>query len=406
MPDHPSGRSMSPDYIVGIGQVYRTVQDAVNQVILDRGIGKQRVVIGITPGVHTGLVFVPKLDFKLTILGLGRQPSETVLTENVDAEMPGHEFVQRFAPFFENAPSAALKFFRGTACKDKISTANASVMRIDSDDAELLNLTIQNTYNADRSTPKKVKRNSLGQCATGQHQAVALLISGGDRVLVKDVALKSLQDTLYLRSPCKKTTARTCFINCEIEGDVDFIFGQSTAWFGGCTIRTIGKRTATSWVVAPSTNIRTPFGFVFDHCSFINDGSSEMSHSNVRLGRQWFEGVRATPYGVSPDPNYRCDLGQTSSYDLSKGVISLETLESVGKCAILNSTIASHINSVSPWDVWGGSALEWSLRYRPVLYAATDMCESLSKWLEKQGLQYDDIDPSELFLAEYRNHTV
>jgi len=230
---------------------------------------------------------------------------------------------------------------------------------------------------------------------------VALLIAGADRVLVQNVTLRSFQDTLYLQSPAKGQTVRACLTGCDIEGDVDFIFGQSTAWFECCTIRSLGSRARHAWATAPSTDIRTPYGFVFQDCDFTHDGSAAARAGRFSLGRQWFEGVRATPYRQSPVPGYRCTLGPVSAYDPPVGTISEATLNSVGKCVILNSRIGAHINAGTPWDDWAGEG--WNPRHRPAQYTAADLLDHLGPRLAEQGLSYDDIDPSMVFLGEYCN---
>ncbi|NAZ18154.1 hypothetical protein GT020_19205, partial [Glutamicibacter soli] len=89
---------------------------------------------------------------------------------------------------------------------EKITTAHASVLRVEGDDTQLLNLAIRNSYNADRDQPESTVKNAQGQYRKGQHQAVALLVAGADRVQLQDVALSSFQDTLYLQSPRKGVT--------------------------------------------------------------------------------------------------------------------------------------------------------------------------------------------------------
>lgn len=388
--------AMVPDLIVGPGG-HASVQQAVNAAFT---LGRP-VTIGILPGAYRGLAYIPDLPFPVTLLGLGARPDETLLFENIDAEMPGTEYRRRFAGQFADAPAPVAAIFRRIAGMEKITTANASVLRVENHGLRLLNLTIRNSYNADRPQPESTAMNAAGQYRKGQHQAVALLIAGADRVQVQDVVLRSFQDTLYLQSPHKGETVRTCLTGCEIEGDVDFIFGQSTAWFERCRIRSLTSRAAHPWATAPSTDIRTRYGFVFSDCDFIHDGTPGALAGRFSLGRQWFEGVRATPYGRATIPGYRCDLGGASAYLPPIGTISRATLQSVGKCVILHSRIGAHIDRQRPWDDWNGP--DWNPRYRPAQYRAGDMFTWLESWLRTQKLTFDDIDPETVFLAEYQN---
>ncbi|TRW94188.1 hypothetical protein FNJ84_19915 [Paracoccus sp. M683] len=390
--------ALTPDLVVGQGG-HASVQQAVNAAIALGRTG--RVFIGIAPGTYRGLVYLPRLPFALTLFGLGTVPADVQLVENIDAEMPGEEYRQRFEGQFATSPAPVTTVFDRIARMEKITTAHASVLRVEGDDTQLLNLAIRNSYNADRDQPESTVKNAQGQYRKGQHQAVALLVAGADRVQLQDVALSSFQDTLYLQSPRKGVTVRTCLTGCEIEGDVDFIFGQSTAWFENCVIRSRGTRAPQAWAVAPSTDLRTRYGFVFSGCDFTHDGSAAALAGGFRLGRQWFEGVRATPYGRSPLPGYRCDLGEVSAYVPPRGTISRATLQSVGKCVILNSRIGAHIDRNMPWDSWTGP--DWNPRYRPAQYVAGDMLRELSDWLAQQALNLADIEPEMIFLAEFRN---
>lgn len=395
-----AAKSLVPDFVVGPASDFPTIQAALNH-IADLRHPHGRLVIGVKPGRYEGLVYVPRGVGALTIIGLGADREDVLIHENIDAEMTGREYRTRFSSQFAHAPKAVREIFERIGARGFITTANASVMRVEADDLELINLSFRNTYNCDRDQDGSSDRNAFGQYAKGQHQAVALLSAGADRLLVKSVRLRSFQDTLYLQSPNKGWTVRSCLIDCDIEGDVDFIFGQSTAWFEGCTIRSLGSRAPQSWVTAPSTDIRTRYGFVFDTCEFCHDGSERAHNARMGLGRQWFEGVRATPYPGSTIEGYRCDLGPLSSYDPPRGKISKSTLESVGKCIIQNSRIGRHINMEQPWDHWGGNS--WHPRYRPAQYKARDMFQHLGPWLKEQGLSYQDIDPDMIFLAEYNN---
>ena len=398
-PAHIRVGDLIPDYIVGHGGPFVTVQAALNRAISDRRVG--RVVIGISSGLYRGLVYVPRGAFQITLVGLGNSPSDVTLTEEIDAEMPGDEYARRFSTHFDGSPEDVLRIVRRITALAPISTANASVLRVENDGFQLVNLTVRNGYNCDRDQAGSSEKTAEGQYRTGQHQAVALLVAGADRVQVQDVVLQSFQDTLYLQSPAKGETVRSCFSGCDIEGDVDFIFGQSTAWFADCTIRSLGRRTAATWATAPSTDIRTPYGFVFDNCDFTSDGAGDARHF---LGRQWFEGVRATPFGTPDIAGYSVEMGPVSTFDPPRGRISAATLNSVGKCVILRSRIGAHIDPASPWDEWSGNV--WNPRHRPVLYTAADMFEPLADWLRAQGLSYDDIGPKMPFLAEYENVNV
>ena len=120
-------------------------------------------------------------------------------------------------------------------------------------------------------------------------QAVALHTEG-DCLRFIGCRFLGHQDTIYTG----KAGTRLYFENCYIEGTTDFIFGPSTAWFEGCTI----KSKANSYVTAASTPNNVEFGYVFNHCRLI----AEEGIDKVFLGRPW------RPYAYTLFMN--CELGK------------------------------------------------------------------------------------------------
>ena len=120
-------------------------------------------------------------------------------------------------------------------------------------------------------------------------QAVALHTEG-DRLRFIGCRFLGHQDTIYTG----KAGTRLYFENCYIEGTTDFIFGPSTAWFEGCTI----KSKANSYVTAASTPKDVEFGYVFNRCRLIADEGI----NKVFLGRPW------RPYAYTVFMN--CELGK------------------------------------------------------------------------------------------------
>jgi pectinesterase len=111
--------------------------------------------------------------------------------------------------------------------------------------------------------------NSFG---TGS-QAVALSIHS-DRAVFRNCRFSGWQDTLYAAS------GRQYYRDCYIEGHVDFIFGNATAVFDHCEIRSRGR----GYLTAHSrTTPEAPTGFVFDHCKLTGENTGE----GVYLGRPW-----------------------------------------------------------------------------------------------------------------------
>jgi hypothetical protein len=103
-------------------------------------------------------------------------------------------------------------------------------------------------------------------------QALALRVDG-DRAVFRHCRFLGWQDTLLLNR------GRQYFEDCEIAGQVDFIFGAATAWFEKCRIRCLGS----GYVTAASTPVDQPFGFVFSRCQLTGAAPEVKTY----LGRPW-----------------------------------------------------------------------------------------------------------------------
>jgi polygalacturonase len=158
------------------------------------------------------------------------------------------------------------------------STFKAATVRIVGRDFRAENLTFANDFN--RTHP---------QTPQGS-QALALLVAG-DRAVFRNVRLLGNQDTLYAgSSDCTPpghdaatcTPTRQYFEGCYIEGNVDFIFGNSLAVFERCEIHStphvIGYITAHGKQDDEEQSL-----FVFNHCKL----TAEPGVTHVWLGRPW-----------------------------------------------------------------------------------------------------------------------
>lgn len=189
-------------------KAYHDIQAAVDAARASRPAGR-RWVIDVAPGLYAARVRVPREAGAILLRGAGRERTKVAVERNaVDLDAAGHP----------------------------VGTFESSVFRVEADDFEACDLTIENTS-------KKV----------GQAVAVRL---DGDRIAFRRCALLGRQDTLLVNK------GRHYFDRCAIAGTVDFIFGAATAYFDRCEIRVLGK----GYVAAPSTPPEQPFGLVFADC--------------------------------------------------------------------------------------------------------------------------------------------
>jgi pectinesterase len=113
-------------------------------------------------------------------------------------------------------------------------------------------------------------------------QAVALMTdTGADRTWLRHVRLIGYQDTLFVNA------GRSYFEHVDISGHVDFIFGAGVAVFHDCDIvcRAHLDAMPMGWITAPSTNVRQPYGLLFNACRLLREPS--VPDGAFALGRPW-----------------------------------------------------------------------------------------------------------------------
>lgn len=105
-------------------------------------------------------------------------------------------------------------------------------------------------------------------------QAVAIWV-GADKAMFINCRFLGFQDTLYTYGK----GARQLYVNCYIEGTVDYIFGSSTAWFEACELHC--KKAG--YITAASTPETSAYGYIFNKCVITGDAEVERFY----LGRPW-----------------------------------------------------------------------------------------------------------------------
>lgn len=198
----------------------------------------------LAPGRYEGVLTISADRPGLTLEGMGEHPQDVLLC--CDHHHAGIN------------PATGQKW--GT-------TGSASVFLL-ADDFHAFNLTLANTWS--------------GHDPAGANQAVAVKTEG-DRMVFERCRFIGHQDTLYVNTPSPTQLARQYFHACEIEGDIDFIFGRATAVFDRCTIRAVTDRVAQGYLTAPSTWEGNPHGFLFQSCRF----ESTAAPGSFALGRPW-----------------------------------------------------------------------------------------------------------------------
>jgi pectinesterase len=211
---------------------FKTIQQAVNAV---RDLSQQKVSIYIKAGVYQEKLVIP--SWKCNIELIGEDQNNTIITNNDFSGKPNPQGKDAFG-------------------KTEFTTYTSYTVLVQGNDFTARNLTIANA-------------------AGPVGQAVALHVEG-DRCAVINCRLLGNQDTLYAGTE----NSRQFYKDCYLEGTTDFIFGEATAVFQNCVIKSLKN----SFITAPATTPRQQFGFVFLDCKLV---PADTSVKKVYLGRPW-----------------------------------------------------------------------------------------------------------------------
>lgn len=196
-----------------------------------------RFTIYVKRGRYEETVMIPAEKPLLAFVGDGMD--QTVITGFRNAQMPG------------------------------VTTYDSATVAVDGDGFVAVGMTFQNS------------------AGPAMHQAVALRVDS-DLAAFYNCSFLGFQDTLYVHS------LRQFYRNCRIEGTIDFIFGNSAAFFQNCQIfiRPGNPGVATSVVAAHGrTDPAETTGLVFHNCTldgtppFLEAYRSSPNLHRVYLGR-------------------------------------------------------------------------------------------------------------------------
>lgn len=236
------------------GAEFTSVQAAIDAIPSGPG---SRVVVALRPGTYREVLTVPAGKPPILLLGATGNPRDVVIT-------------------YDNA--------NGTPKPDGTTygTSGSATVTISADNFEARNLTFENSF--DEQANPQIKN----------QQAVAVKTQA-DRLVFDNVRFIGNQDTLYVNSPAVGALARQYFLNCYIEGDVDFIFGRGTAVFDRSVIRALSRGSATNngYLTAASTPDTQRYGFLITRSTILSDAPDQSFY----LGRPWHPGGDPTALG-------------------------------------------------------------------------------------------------------------
>ena len=124
-----------------------------------------------------------------------------------------------------------------------------------------------------------------GANAAGQPTWGVVFWDQSNRAVLKNVALKSYQDTYYSNN--SSADFRSYFENCDIAGVVDFLCGDGNIWLEKCNI--ILRDRSGNNIVAPGQGTIQNWGYVFNNCTIKpeSDNVQSLKNYNWTLARPW-----------------------------------------------------------------------------------------------------------------------
>ncbi len=140
------------------------------------------------------------------------------------------------------------------------SGQNQTTLTVQATDVNIQNIKLQNTYGADTNT---------------NH----VLMVQAARCAVRWSYLNGRQDTLWVRG-----SSSSCYVTgSEIQGTVDFVYGDGRVFITNSTIREMRGNGAT--IGAPNTASSQNYGIVFSGCTIASGGTA--TTGSTYLGRPW-----------------------------------------------------------------------------------------------------------------------
>lgn len=248
---------------VGKSGDFKTITQAVQYIEACAYTDNVTKIIKVEAGVYEEKVWIYANN--VTLIGMGEHIDDTVLTWSAVEDTTD--------------PATGAKY-----------GLNCATLQVDGKDFKAYNINIRNDFDFTNEYLKY-----------GSPQGLALTING-DGAVVYNCHLYGNQDTLYLKN------GRSYFYKTQIDGNIDFIFGQATglAYFDDCTIVAIcGKKAGSDqngYVTAmkADTADKPDYGYIFNNCHFTSDDiNGEVADGSMSLGRTW--GAKATVSYINCD---------------------------------------------------------------------------------------------------------
>lgn len=285
---------------------------------------------------HRYYIFVPDGEYKLTGNGtisfVGEGPVDETGTKRPDMNGKNNGQTHIRKPNISIiGQSKDNTIIRNHPIVEGISyTATLYVEKNDTDNTDFYaeDLTLENEFD--------YWGTMAGQSSSSGAGRADVFYDRGNRSIMKNVALKSYQDTYYSNNA--SPDYRGYFENCDFYGVVDYICGNGNIWFEKCNL--ILRDRKGNNIAAPRTEVDQEWGYVFNECSIKpeSDNMIRFTDKDWTLARAWNNSPACTylntkmytqpqsyGWGRGMDSNLMLRFHEYKSIDGADNMLSLVT---------------------------------------------------------------------------------
>lgn len=282
---------------------------------------------------HRYYIFVPDGEYKLTGNGTisftGEEPVDETGTKRPDMNGKNNGQTHIRKPNISIiGQSKDNTIIRNHPIVEGISYTATLYVEKNNTDFYAEDLTLENKFN--------YWGTMAGQSSSSGAGRADVFFDRGNRSIMKNVALKSYQDTYFSNNA--SSDYRGYFENCDFYGVVDFICGNGNIWFEKCNLILRDRRGNN--IAAPSTEIDQEWGYVFNECSIKpeSDNMIRFTDKDWTLARAWSKSPACTylntkmyaqpqsyGWGRSMESNLMLRFHEYKSIDGADNMLSLVT---------------------------------------------------------------------------------
>ena len=287
---------------------YNTVSEAVEAASLMKPSSEdERITIHIAPGTYREQIKVntPYISF------VNDSNEEVKLTWYYGI---GYKYYSIDDTGFYNPENAYDKFDKGAANKWGASvyvTGNADYFRADGITFEasfnryLTDEELEDGVVSDGSIAFVRRYGADVTSKSATERSTAFAVEATD-VEMTNCSFLGSQDTLYTGN----TDARLYFLNCHVEGNTDYIFGDGNCVFDACDLCFYGYSTGSVGGYITAMKPSASAGYLFRNCTI--SGNDNLTVSKSYLGRPWGSNANVTFLNTKVCGDLILDAGYTT----------------------------------------------------------------------------------------------